>query len=401
MEKKTMGSLIAALRKANGMTQKELAERLNVSDKTVSRWECDDGAPDIATIPVIAEIFGVSCDELLRGERRSPDQLDIQEPSPKAEKQRKRLFALSLTKLNNMSWIAIGVALCGLLGAMIANFGFLRANIGFFVCTAFCLGSIVIQCIGLNNAFLAVADEELDRDEVGQFKHAVIKRAEWTFGIVTVLIGATFPLVLVDAYLGLGTDSVLLLGLIFGGIACVIYAIVLFFVNALLIKKGVYTQSEKESAIYRQNHSLKKKFTLVFILILLVTICAHVIISEIRFPYAIMKGTTFDDIDSLNVFYEAEVNKYNDITGGDWIETVKTVIDHEDGTMTCEYHNPYDIGIIKIDYLNGDNLPITVYTYDDLHKAEHRVLLRNTAFAAAYVIEILTGLIVYFKKRAK
>ena len=72
MEKKTIGGFIAALRKANGMTQKDLAERLNVSDKTVSRWERDDGAPDLAVIPVIAEIFDVTCDELLRGARKSP-----------------------------------------------------------------------------------------------------------------------------------------------------------------------------------------------------------------------------------------------------------------------------------------------------------------------------------------
>lgn len=59
-------------RKAHGMTQKELAERLNVSDKTVSRWERDDGAPDLSLIPVIAEIFGVTCDELLRGQPAVP-----------------------------------------------------------------------------------------------------------------------------------------------------------------------------------------------------------------------------------------------------------------------------------------------------------------------------------------
>ena len=72
MEKKTIGGFIAALRKVNGMTQKDLAERLNVSDKTVSRWERDDGAPDLTVIPVIAEIFNVTCDKLLRGERKSP-----------------------------------------------------------------------------------------------------------------------------------------------------------------------------------------------------------------------------------------------------------------------------------------------------------------------------------------
>lgn len=88
MEKKTIGGLIAALRKANGMTQKDLAERLNVSDKTVSRWERDDGAPDLSVIPVIAEIFNITCDELLRASaslpnsRRSPPKTP---PPPKGK----------------------------------------------------------------------------------------------------------------------------------------------------------------------------------------------------------------------------------------------------------------------------------------------------------------------------
>ena len=69
MEQKTMGKFLAALRKANGYTQKELAEKINVSDKAVSRWERDESAPDISLLPVLAEIFGVTTDELLRGER--------------------------------------------------------------------------------------------------------------------------------------------------------------------------------------------------------------------------------------------------------------------------------------------------------------------------------------------
>lgn len=69
MEKKTLGSFLAALRKSSGMTQKDLAERLCVSDKAVSRWERDETYPDLTMIPVIADIFGVSSDELLRGQR--------------------------------------------------------------------------------------------------------------------------------------------------------------------------------------------------------------------------------------------------------------------------------------------------------------------------------------------
>ncbi len=70
MHRKTIGGFIAALRKANGMTQKELADRLSVSDKTVSRWERDDGTPDLSVIPVIAEIFGVTCDECCAARER-------------------------------------------------------------------------------------------------------------------------------------------------------------------------------------------------------------------------------------------------------------------------------------------------------------------------------------------
>lgn len=88
MERKTMGAFIAVLRKSSGMTQKELAEKLGVSDKTISHWERDESAPDISVIPVIAEIFGVTCDELLRGEKKSLSEPSNNfELSQKSEKQ--------------------------------------------------------------------------------------------------------------------------------------------------------------------------------------------------------------------------------------------------------------------------------------------------------------------------
>ena len=69
MEKKTMGAFLAALRKANGMTQQQVADRLCVSNKTVSKWERDEGCPEIMMLPAIAELYDVTVDEILRGER--------------------------------------------------------------------------------------------------------------------------------------------------------------------------------------------------------------------------------------------------------------------------------------------------------------------------------------------
>ena len=66
MEKQTLGQKIAELRKAKNMTQLELANKLNITDKAVSKWERDISCPDINTFPKLAELLGVSVDELLQ-----------------------------------------------------------------------------------------------------------------------------------------------------------------------------------------------------------------------------------------------------------------------------------------------------------------------------------------------
>ena len=64
--KNTFGSMITSLRKENGMTQLELAEKMNVTDKAVSKWERDLAFPDVQTHPKLAELFGVSVDDLIK-----------------------------------------------------------------------------------------------------------------------------------------------------------------------------------------------------------------------------------------------------------------------------------------------------------------------------------------------
>ena len=76
MKKQTLGMMISTLRKEKGMTQLELAEKMGVTDKAVSKWERDLSFPDINSIPKLAEIFEVSVDELMQVKTETKENID-------------------------------------------------------------------------------------------------------------------------------------------------------------------------------------------------------------------------------------------------------------------------------------------------------------------------------------
>lgn len=78
MDAKVTGCFIAQLRKELGLTQKELAEKLEVTDKAISRWETGKGLPDTSLLKPLAEIFGVSVGELLSGRPMDDSQIKSQ-----------------------------------------------------------------------------------------------------------------------------------------------------------------------------------------------------------------------------------------------------------------------------------------------------------------------------------
>lgn len=67
MNQYVTGAVIKELREKNHLTQAQLAERLSVSDKTISKWETAKGYPDISLLEPIAKIFGISITELISG----------------------------------------------------------------------------------------------------------------------------------------------------------------------------------------------------------------------------------------------------------------------------------------------------------------------------------------------
>lgn len=105
MTNQTMGDLIAALRKAQGMTQKELAEQMNVTDKAVSKWERNLSCPDINSIPHLAEVLGVSVEELMTA-------------APKAEEEKGAVDILNLILTAIPTAMGIAVVVLKTLGEL-------------------------------------------------------------------------------------------------------------------------------------------------------------------------------------------------------------------------------------------------------------------------------------------
>ena len=112
------GKFICKLRKENNLTQASLAEKLNISNRTVSKWENGDGFPDITILPEIAKTLGVTVDELLAGERKEKQVADIKVTAIESQ-----------DKLNNFFMI------CYVISVFIGVFGALLGGINEIYCT--------------------------------------------------------------------------------------------------------------------------------------------------------------------------------------------------------------------------------------------------------------------------
>lgn len=73
MDQIKIGRFIASIRKEQNFTQRQLAEKLNISDKTISKWECGNGLPEVSLMLPLCDALKINVNELLSGERLSDD----------------------------------------------------------------------------------------------------------------------------------------------------------------------------------------------------------------------------------------------------------------------------------------------------------------------------------------
>lgn len=101
MDPTQIGRLVAAKRKELGLSQRELGDRLGVTDKTVSKWECGRGLPEVSLLLPLAEALGLSVGELLSGGETVRDEeviLELAQENQKSRADRRSLLlALALS----------------------------------------------------------------------------------------------------------------------------------------------------------------------------------------------------------------------------------------------------------------------------------------------------------------
>ena len=405
MEQKTIGKFIAVLRKSRGMTQKELAERLGVSDKTVSHWERDESAPDISLIPVIAEIFSVTCDELLRGEKASaqsePSDLYYEnELSEKAEKQMKYLFEKALGRLKMKSLICVGITAVGFVVSLIVTYlvgmklGSSTEYTGLLFAVVFYIVSLALTGIFRFQFGVSVKNDNFERSQ------SYLKKANLvtflTAGLTAIVFCFTLPVC--DRYLM--TGELLLHGLAYAAVCLAVLAVVF----AVLTAKGLLGSKNRTK-------KQKKLFSLRMI-VAVVTVC--ILASTAAWEISIISGPDYDDYDSVAIASCDDIDEFLDLMRTpnpipDYADE-ETRLDVEEKMSQGEYSVTVDGKEYRFEWKNGEvrffnqtddfgeGLPIDVGFVEDNRARIEQGAMQDRVYMAGYVFYpavILLAVLVY------
>ena len=418
MEKKTIGKFISALRKANGMTQKELGEKLFVSDKTVSRWECDECTPELSLIPSIAEIFGITTDELLRGERNNPDREAASEEATtkqkaKGDKQFKLMLHSRKKKFTNLSFISIGLIIVGLIAAMICNLGFSKGLLGFCLASVFFVAATICQ-ICFTVSFRLLIDEE-EAEHAEEIKKAntdmVFSSVKIFFGILLTfafcLPIAVLTLSYFNSHYGLVIDSWILFGTLFAAVASLLaFCVYKIFVLKTLINKEIVWLDEQAVSRANAESKLLSKICIVFTVVLAIIILATYIITSSVSESTFIERERFDDPDKFIEYMQNDYDAWYEEGYGDMPAPPHNELGYPnrkwaeiDGKEY--YYNP--ILYESIDILQHENgeweIVVTTDEADQNGQAMYSIL--NAGLLSLHVINLAVCVIWYLAKTKK
>ncbi len=161
--KQSIGEFLATLRKAHGYTQQEVADRLSVSNRTVSAWERGAVLPDILLLPALAELYGVTADEILAGERSA----EAASRPALSEKSETKLLKRKLAKFSAQAYLLAGLFALGLLFFFLGLFYEIVTVVwtGFAWWLLLLFAGLTISAVSLSCLFAFWRSAEVSADE--------------------------------------------------------------------------------------------------------------------------------------------------------------------------------------------------------------------------------------------
>lgn len=416
MEKNTIGSFISVLRKANGMTQQQLADRLNVSNKSVSRWERDESLPDLTLIPVIAEIFEITSDELLKGERNT-NKAETEKSTQKTDRQIKRILYSRLTRFKILSYISFAITFIGIIVMLVCGYGFYKVILGFGLGVAFFIISLLSEIIFSTYAFAAINSEEFEGNNLYSCRRTILKYMEAVIYLNVIAIAVCFPFILirnhtyVDSVISFRTWLLLVPFCIL--IAMIINYILSIVLSKFIAKNQTFYLGEYETAKLAQLTRFKVIHFIITGTIMITTLLLQIAINDIPYTQLCNHGQSFSTFEEFKEFIETPLsvtdedtinlsNIFYDVAtdaNGSSINELKYMIDDQ-GKVQKYYYRNHSIVLIShaYDLLNGWGKPITVYTKQEVNKGDKVKNNLNIIFAVIYLIEVILGCIIYFRK---
>ena len=399
MEKKTIGKFISALRRANGMTQRELADRLFVSDKTVSRWERDESAPELTLIPVIAELFGVTSDELIRGERISAEKDEtVERVSVKTEKGIRAMLYEKNKRHGNFLLISYAVTLLGVISALIADLAFSEGLIGFCLALAFAVVGETSGILFTRNMLLLSDDSDFTcgAGEIRAFNGRAVSGAIGLSVFNVCVVAFCLPIITMTsggANYGLSFGAWALYGAIYTLVAFIVtYICSVLWIDGAMARQGLATWDEETAAVKEQIRKKLIKALAVFLSVEAVLVCGAWFNYQFLYDLAVDK-TVFDTCEEFKAYVESDVAKYREesqkessrmklelngdvvvweeeIDGSEYDPAASGRIYDANGQLICEYEIiPHLYKSVRFTESSFDKTPITVVTYEAGHDA--------------------------------
>lgn len=407
MEMNLLGGRIAALRKARGMTQKELAESLHISDKSVSRWERGETAPDLSLLPALAEQLDVSLDELLSGRKPA-----LQTAAP-SEAFSAGLVCRSMRAQGICTILAAALSLLGLAGLFILRYEYLNPSAG-----VFCAGIFLIFSAALESASFfwtqGILRESRASQTAADAHGKTLLRRLFGISILNVAIAAA-SLALYLRSIGGAIQRFWSWGEILAptlGAALAFLLLLCLLLPRWALKKGLLSESRRESV---QANMRKKLFCIGgCVAALAVTLLiGHLFSTHVLTMERICgEGTCFASFDDFKAFAETPVSVYAD---GRMVEILledgttqyyedcdrdrwfwDAIADAQGNTMTYIRRN---LSIATILHEPGAEWPFRVYTVADQAQYNHIKETARVILGALLLLEISAGFLLYFRIR--